>query len=59
MVQSIPKKQSNSSNETFISELADIKVFEGRLLDYQCWQAYYQDLSVAAEKIRNLIDKQQ
>ena len=57
MVQSIPKTRSTTSNETFISEIADIKVFETRLLDYQSWQAYYQDLSLAAEKFRDLIEK--
>ena len=57
MVQSISKKQSRTSNETFISSLADIKVFEDRLLDYQAWQTYHQDLSVAADKIRTLIEK--
>ena len=58
MVGSISKNQSTSSSETFISELAaDIKVFETRLLDYQSWQTYYQDLAVAAQKVPNLIQK--
>ena len=54
MIRSISKNQSTTSNETFISDLADIKVFEDRLLDYQSWQAYYEDLSIAAQTIRDL-----
>lgn len=57
MLQSIPKNQFKNSQETFISELADIKVFETHLIDYQAWQIYYQDLSAAAQTIRQLIKK--
>ena len=57
MVKSLSTNQSNSDRETFISDLADIKVYESRLLDFQSWQMYYQDLEKAAELIRSLVDK--
>lgn len=57
MVQSLVKKQSNTTPEIFISELADIQVYETSLLEYQCWQVYAKDLSTAAQKIRELIKK--
>jgi len=57
MVQSLVKNQSNTSPEIFISELADIQVYETRLIEYQCWQVYAKDLSTAAQQIRELIKK--
>ena len=57
MVISLSKNQSNSEVKTFISDLADIKFYESRLLDFQCWQMYYQDLEKATELIRSLLDK--
>jgi len=57
MVQSFTKNKVTEEKEVFISQLADIKVYESRLLDCQCWQTYYNDLSVAAEEIRKLIKK--
>ena len=57
MVQLISKERAITSKQIFISELADVKVFESHLLDYQSWKTYYQDLGVAAEKIRSLIKK--
>lgn len=57
MVQSFSKNKLTEEQEVFISQLADIKVYESRLLDCQSWQIYYNDLSVAAEKIRKLMKK--
>jgi len=58
MVQSsLTKNLVGEQQEVIISELADIKVYESRLLDYQCWQTYYKDLSIAAEEIQKLIKK--
>ncbi len=57
MVRSLSKNQSNSEGKTFISDLADIKVYESRLLDFQSWQIYYQDLEKAAELINSLLNK--
>ncbi|MGF1490696.1 MAG: hypothetical protein ACFBSE_26690 [Prochloraceae cyanobacterium] len=57
MVQSFTKNNVTEDEKVFISQLADIKVYESRLLDCQCWQMYYNDLSVAAEEIRKLIKK--
>jgi len=55
MVQSLTKDRATNHQEVFINELASIKVYESRLLDCQCWQIYYKDLSIAAREIRKLI----
>lgn len=57
MVSSISKNQSNKTQKMFVSELADIKVYETRSLDYQCWLAHNKDLAAAAQKIRELMQK--
>ena len=57
MVQSLTKNQVPGQQEVFISQLADIKVYESRLLDCQSWQIYYKDLSLAAAEIRKLMQK--
>ncbi|MGF1489789.1 MAG: hypothetical protein ACFBSE_22105 [Prochloraceae cyanobacterium] len=55
MVQSLTTDRATNRQEVFINELAGIKVYESRLLDCQCWQIYYKDLSIAAREIRKLI----
>ena len=57
MVQSISPNKSTTSDQIVISDIANIKLGESYLLEFQCWQAYYEDLSKAAMKISSLTKK--
>lgn len=55
MLQNISPERTTVSETIFINDLAKVRALDPNSIDSECWQIYYQDLSLAAEKIRALI----